>query len=72
MGTSSPNIAHDALPASRSIQYWYENIAHNGTSPFIPNGTMWKVYRNVVSDYGADPQGLESSQRAFQTAINGT
>ena len=35
--------------------FWYENIAHNGISPFIANGDQWKIYRNV-KDFGVSFQ----------------
>ena len=60
-----------SLSPSQPSTFWYEKIAHNGVSPFIPNGSKWKVFRNVVSDYGADSSGNSDSQAAFQKAING-
>jgi len=51
--------------------FWYEIITHNGQSPFIPNGSKWKVFRNVVTDYGADPTGNIDSTQAIINAIEG-
>ena len=51
--------------------FWYESITHNGQSPFIPNGSKWKVFRNVVTDYVADPTGNIDSTQAIINAIEG-
>lgn len=51
--------------------FWYEQIIHNGISPFIPGGEKWKVFRNVVTEYGADKTGEVDAQPALQNAING-
>ena len=51
--------------------FWYEKINHNGQSPFIPNGASWKVFRNVVSDYGADNTGARDATNALKKAIIG-
>lgn len=66
-------------PATESVEsvhadssaFWYESITHNGQSPFIPNGSKWKVFRNVVTDYGADPTGNIDSTQAIINAIEG-
>ena len=59
------------LKASDPSDYWYEQITHNGISPFIEKGDKWKVFRNVVSDYSADPRGAIDAHDAFQRAIDG-
>jgi glucan 1,3-beta-glucosidase len=51
--------------------FWYESIVHNGQSPFIPNGANWKVFRNVVTDYGADNTGGSDASNAIIKAITG-
>ena len=51
--------------------FWYEQITHNGMSPFIPSGSLWKIFRNVVTGYGADNSGNTASDGSIQNAING-
>lgn len=58
-----------SLTASNPSTYWYEKITHDGTSPFI-NDKNWVVFRNVVTQYGADASGGSDSASAIQNAIN--
>jgi hypothetical protein len=59
------------VASADTATYWYEAIDHNGQSPFIPNGATWKVFRNVVADYGADNTGVQDATNAITQAIIG-
>lgn len=67
---SEQEVIQPELKADAST-FWYESITHNGESPFIPNGASWKVFRNVVADYGADSSGNLDATKAIQKAIDG-
>ncbi|KAI0402848.1 pectate lyase superfamily protein-domain-containing protein [Xylaria palmicola] len=59
-----------AAPAGkRAGPFWMEGIARRGTVPW-GNDASYKVFRNVVSDYGADPTGQRDSTDAIQRAID--
>lgn len=53
--------------------YWYEHIKHEGQSSFLQAQykDTYKVFRNVVSDYGADNTGSRDASEAIQKAIEG-
>lgn len=65
------NSCGTALTPSNPSTFWYEQITHNGESPFIPKGSQWNVFRNVVTGYGADNSGNTASNVNIQNAING-
>jgi glucan 1,3-beta-glucosidase len=54
-------------------KYWYESILHNGEASFMPSSYKpnYSVFRNVVTDYGADNTGNTDASVAIQNAING-
>jgi glucan 1,3-beta-glucosidase len=54
-------------------KYWYESILHNGEASFMPSSYKpnYSVFRNVVTDYGADNTGHTDAAVAIQNAING-
>ena len=53
--------------------YWYESILHNGEASFMPSSYKpnYNVFRNVVTDFGADNTGNTDASAAIQNAING-
>lgn len=79
LSTSTP-ATHKALIDSSqcssgqgSSKFWYEEIKHNGQSSFLGEKYKdhYKVFRNVVSDYGADNTGKTNAAAAIQSAIEG-
>lgn len=70
-GTASPAFNRSPLTSGHPQGFWYEQITHDGISPFIPGGEKWKVFRNAVAEYSADKSGGTDAQPALQKAING-
>jgi hypothetical protein len=58
-----------ALLKRTTSTYWMDNLQHLGTSPWGKNST-YKVYRNVVSDYGAKGDGKADDTKAIWNAIH--
>ncbi|KAL9042378.1 MAG: hypothetical protein Q9214_003796 [Letrouitia sp. 1 TL-2023] len=62
----------DQTPISQS-NYWYETVNHNGEASFMrpPCKSAYQVFRNVVTDFGADKTGNADASTAIQMAIDG-
>ncbi|KAK7555189.1 exo-beta-1,3-glucanase [Phyllosticta paracitricarpa] len=56
-------------PRQSSSPFWLEQITHNGLSPFIANASTYTVFRNVVTDFGADNTGTRDASAAINAAI---
>jgi hypothetical protein len=67
-------LQETGLSSLASPEFWYEGITHNGEASFMPSSykSNYSVYRNVVSDFGADNTGTVDASAAIQDAINGT
>lgn len=67
----SPDLGEGASTAS--LPYWYETINHNGEASFMqsPCKSSYQVFRNVVTDFGADDTGNTDASTAIQNAIDG-
>ncbi|CAK7223423.1 hypothetical protein SBRCBS47491_005203 [Sporothrix bragantina] len=64
---ANASIIHRTADAGTD-PYWMETISRKGTVPW-GNDPSYKVFRNVVTDYGADPTGVKDSTAAIQKAI---
>ncbi|CAK7205467.1 hypothetical protein SEUCBS139899_008242 [Sporothrix eucalyptigena] len=53
----------------QAAPFWMESIARKGSVPWGSDAN-YKVFRNVVTDYGADPTGAKDSTAAIQKAIS--
>jgi glucan 1,3-beta-glucosidase len=62
----------DQKPIVQST-YWYETINHNGEASFMQPSCKsgYQVFRNVVTDFGADNTGNTDASTAIQNAIDG-
>jgi glucan 1,3-beta-glucosidase len=63
-----------SLSPSNPSQWWYEAVTHNGESSYMDSSYKgdYVVFRNVVTDFGADNSGAADASAAIQNAINGT
>ena len=68
LGSSNFNDQKPLLQSS----YWYEAINHNGEASFMQPSckTGYQVFRNVVTDFGADNTGNNDASTAIQNAID--
>lgn len=48
--------------------FWLPNVPHDGTSPFLINGTGYQIYRDVTQ-FGAKGDGVSDDSAAFNSAI---
>jgi glucan 1,3-beta-glucosidase len=62
------------LTADNPSTWWYENITHNGQASFMASSykANYQVFRNVVTQFGADNTGSKDASGAIQNAINGS
>ena len=67
----SPAAGDTKISLQNADAFWYERITHSGSSPYIPGGAKWRVYRHAVNDYAADNSGSQDASVAIQNAING-
>jgi polygalacturonase len=65
-------VPSERKPTSET-NYWYETIEHNGEPSFMQPACKsgYQVFRNVVTDFGADNTGSTDASDAIQNAING-
>ncbi|KAF2140154.1 glycoside hydrolase family 55 protein [Aplosporella prunicola CBS 121167] len=69
--TSQEASACPALAPDSPSTYWLGSVPHGGTSSYL-NATYgtYKVFRNVVTDFGADNTGSRDASGSIQKAIN--
>ncbi|KAJ6101768.1 hypothetical protein N7486_004195 [Penicillium sp. IBT 16267x] len=74
--TASTNgVVADAsctLTPDNPTTWWYESVIHNGQSSFMSSTYKgnYQVFRNVVTQYGADNTGRTDASARIQAAIN--
>ena len=61
---------HAGVPADQH-EFWLANVPHEGTSPFLANGSGHVVYRDV-QDFGAGGDGVKDDSAVFNAAITCT
>jgi hypothetical protein len=61
------------IQQASASSYWYENIQHNGQASYMRSDckSSYQVFRNVVTDFGADNSGNTDASTAIQNAIDG-
>lgn len=64
-----PAPALQARQATGASSYWLENIDHSKGSVWGSDSTGYSIFRNVVTDFKADPTGQTDATEAIQNAI---
>lgn len=70
---NAPEASCSSLTPNNPTQWWYEAITHNGEASYMDSSykNNYVVFRNVVTDFGADNTGSKDASAAIQNAING-